>query len=78
MSISDAPEVEQFWKDYEKALVVDRRIIQTQVVRQALEAIAALEERVRELEMELESEQEYASDLHDKITQYNPDHWMEE
>jgi hypothetical protein len=43
-----------------------------------LACIAVLEDRVKELEQELESEQEYASGLHEKITQYNPMHWMEE
>jgi hypothetical protein len=71
-------EVQQFWEDYERALVADRRYIQMRVVRSAVAAIAALEAEVKELQQELEREEEYASGLHEKITQYNPNHWQEE
>ena len=52
MSLSDVPEVQLFWEDYEKALIVNRRIIETQVVRQAVEAIGALEAKLREAQDE--------------------------
>lgn len=47
MSISDVPEVQRFWEDYEQALMTNRRIVETQVVRQAVEAIGALEAELK-------------------------------
>jgi hypothetical protein len=43
-----------------------------------LACIAALEDRVEELEAELESANEYGAELRGQITTYNPLHWMEE
>jgi hypothetical protein len=47
VSLSDTPEVNLFWEDYERALLLDRCIVETQVVRSAVEAIGALEEKLR-------------------------------
>jgi len=54
VSLSDYNEVNLFWAAYDRALQAhDRELIRTPLVRQALEAIAELEERVHELELEL-------------------------
>lgn len=63
MSLSDVPEVQQFWESYERALVVDRRIIEMQVVRQAVEAITALEAEVKELQHELTRLEQAAAEV---------------
>ncbi len=78
MSLSDTREVNLFWAAYENALLVDRRMIETNVVRSAVEAIGALEAEKRELAAQLEAAENYANSLADKISWYNPQWMMEE
>lgn len=74
----EVEEVIRFWHDYERARVANQRLLELQVVRSAVEAIAALEAAISELEEDLDNADECNSALRDKITQYNPMHWMEE
>jgi hypothetical protein len=74
----EVEEVIRFWHDYEHARIANQRLIELQVVRSAINAITALESAISELEEDLDKADERNSALRDKITQYNPMHWMEE
>jgi predicted phage tail protein len=65
--VVEVEEVIRFWHDYERARVANQRLIELQVVRSAVKAIAALEAEVERLGHELEDAWNDISHLQDEV-----------